>query len=240
MDLPAQLLAFQFNHDYVLSGVFWTLGIEIQFYLVAPLLAMPMLIVLERSLRIRLIVIFFMYFLMVSYVYYVAHFLGWSYDGRNLLANLPHFFVGMAACLITSKFKPSKIRFNVYILSALTLLAYTNWLYSESPGKYWSTSGMIKVDLMIFMFILAHASLSQDRFKSNKFYIPFALLGTLSYGIYAWHGYLMKYLPEVSNKPLVLIVISVGVAYLSYRFIESPALRLKREKNHSPIESVIK
>ena len=146
----------------------------------------------------------------------------------------------MAACLITSKPKPSKIRFIISILSAFAILVYTNWLYSKTQGQYWTIRGLLKVDLMIFMFILAHASLSRDRFKSNKLYIPFALLGTLSYGIYAWHAYLMKYLPELSDKPFMLIVISVGVAYLSYRFIESPALRLKREKNHSPIESVIK
>jgi len=28
------------NHDYVLNGVFWTLGIEMQYYLLAPLLAL--------------------------------------------------------------------------------------------------------------------------------------------------------------------------------------------------------
>jgi peptidoglycan/LPS O-acetylase OafA/YrhL len=31
-DIPAQLLALQLHHDYVLNGVFWTLGIEIQYY----------------------------------------------------------------------------------------------------------------------------------------------------------------------------------------------------------------
>ena len=239
-DLPAQLLVFQFNHAYVLNNVFWTLGIEIQFYMVAPLLVMPMLIVSERSFKIRLMVMFFIYFVMLGYVYYTVRFFGWSYDQRNLPANLQHFFIGMAACLITSKFEPSKLRFNISILSAFAMLAYTSWLYSKIPGQYWSIRGLLRVDLMIFMFISAHASLSRDRFKSNKLYMPFALLGTLSYGIYAWHGYLMKYLPELSDKPFVLILISVGVAYLSYRYIESPALRLKREKNHSPIESVIK
>jgi peptidoglycan/LPS O-acetylase OafA/YrhL len=239
-DIPAQFFALQFNHDYVLSGVFWTLGIEVQFYIIAPFLVMPILTVSEKSLKIRLIVMCFIYLVMVSYIYYAVHFLGWSYDGRNLLANLPHFFVGMAACLITSKFKPNKLRFKVSILSAVILFLYTNWLYSNFQGKYWSISGMVKVDLMIFMFILAHASLSRDRFKSSKLYMPFAMLGTLSYGIYAWHAYLMKYLPELSNKPLLLIPISAGIAYLSYRVIESPALILKREKNHSPIESVIK
>jgi peptidoglycan/LPS O-acetylase OafA/YrhL len=37
-DIPSQLLMLQFNHEYILSGVFWTLGVEVQFYVVAPLL----------------------------------------------------------------------------------------------------------------------------------------------------------------------------------------------------------
>jgi peptidoglycan/LPS O-acetylase OafA/YrhL len=28
----------QFEHSYSLSGVFWTLGVEMQFYLLAPLM----------------------------------------------------------------------------------------------------------------------------------------------------------------------------------------------------------
>lgn len=235
-DFPAQLFALQFNHSYILSGVFWTLGIEIQFYILAPLLVMP---ILQNVGRRQLIVIFSLYTCMYCWILFAVTQLGWSYDGRNVISNLPHFFVGMIACQIVTMLKPSKLRLRLSIIGAITLILLTNWLYHQSPKLYW-TAGSFLIDLMIFMFILAHASLGRNRFKSNKLYIPFALLGTLSYGIYAWHGYLMKYLPELSDKPLVLIVISVGVAYLSYRFIESPALRLKREKNHSPIESVIK
>ena len=49
----------------VQSGVFWTLGIEIQFYVVAPLLVMPMLMASEKSLQTRLIVSYIFYFGMV-------------------------------------------------------------------------------------------------------------------------------------------------------------------------------
>lgn len=39
-DLPGQFFGLQFNHAYKLNGLFWTLGLEIQFYAIAPALAM--------------------------------------------------------------------------------------------------------------------------------------------------------------------------------------------------------
>lgn len=37
-EIPSQFLAMQFNQSYILNGVFWTLGIEAQFYIVAPVI----------------------------------------------------------------------------------------------------------------------------------------------------------------------------------------------------------
>jgi peptidoglycan/LPS O-acetylase OafA/YrhL len=37
-DLPGQFFGLQFDHAYKLNGVFWTLGLEIQFYAMAPAL----------------------------------------------------------------------------------------------------------------------------------------------------------------------------------------------------------
>ena len=33
-----EIFMTQFNHSYQLNSVFWTLGIEMQFYLIAPLI----------------------------------------------------------------------------------------------------------------------------------------------------------------------------------------------------------
>jgi len=35
--ISRELLVVQWNHDYLLNGVFWTLGLETHFYLIAPL-----------------------------------------------------------------------------------------------------------------------------------------------------------------------------------------------------------
>lgn len=235
-DLPAQLCALQFNHSYILNGVFWTLGIEIQFYLLAPLLVMPMLRTTGRQ---QLLLIISIYIAMVFWNYYAVKQFGWSYDGRNIISNLPHFFGGMAACQIVSTLKPSALRLSISTVSACALLSYTSWSYHRIPEQYWSAEGIFLVDSIIFLFVLAHASCECGRFKTHPVYVAFAFLGTLSYGIYAWHGYLMKYIPQISDNAPVLIAVSIAVAYFTYRFIESPALKLKRERNHSPIGPVI-
>jgi len=236
-DLPSQLMALQFNQNYILNSVFWTLGIEIQFYLLAPLLVMP---ILRSTGRQQLLLVVSIYIAMVFWNYYAVKYFGWSYDGRNIISNLPHFFIGIATCQIVSVLKPSVLRLVVSTTSACVLLSYTSWLYHRQPYQFWSVKGMLLVDLIILMFILAHASCEPGRFKTHPVYIVFAFLGTLSYGIYAWHSYLLKYIPLLSDQPLALIIVSIVVAYTSYRLIESPALKLKREQGHSPIESAIK
>ena len=235
IELPAQLLAFQFNQNYILNGVFWTLGVEIHFYFLAPLLVM---LFFRSTGRQQLLLAFSIYIAMVYWNYYAVKQFGWSYDGRNIISNLPHFFIGMIACQIVSTLKPSALRLSVSTASACALLSYTSWLYHCRPVQFWSVKGILLVDSIILLFILAHASCERGRFKTHPVYIGFAFLGTLSYGIYAWHSYLMKYIAPLSDNPLALIVVSIAAAYVSYRFIESPALKQKRR--HAPIESAIK
>jgi len=229
-DLPGQLFALQFNQNYILCGVFWTLGIEIHFYLLAPLLVTPFFN--KKSLT-ALLFAFILYVIMVcGYRYAVIHF-GWSFDGRNIISNLPHFFIGMIACRIVSTFKPNVLRVIVSIMGACILLGYTNWLYHNDPSLFWSVRGILLVDSIILLFIFAHASCEWGRFKSHPIYNVFAFFGTLSYGIYAQHGYLLNYFPKIIDHVIVLIVFSIFMAYVSYRLIELPALKLKR--CHSPI-----
>lgn len=226
-DVPAQLFALQFNQDYVLNGVFWTLGIEIQFYLLAPLLVMPLLV--NNGVRTYALV-FALYIALVYWNRYAVGQFGWSYDGRNIVSNLPHFFIGMIACQLVSTFKPSRVRLTLSIVGAVTLLAFTSWLYHRSPGQFWSVRGILLVDFLILFLVFAHASCDPRSLRKHPLYVSFALLGTLSYGIYAWHSYLMKYVPYLEAHVVVLIVVTTIMAYVSYRLVERPALKLKRHR----------
>lgn len=232
-DIPSQLLLIQFNHSYTLNGVFWTLGIELQFYLIAPLIAYFFLVNAHNKLYLPSL----LYVISICTLYYATHVMNWSFDGRNIISNLPHFIVGMLACQYVSKVTPNRRHLVCAITFALVLLAYTNWIYQHNSGKYWSIKGVLLVDMIIFLLVFVHGNIPSLRLGNMEYSL--SMLGILSYGVYAWHGYMLKYIPLASHDILTLISITVLTAYFSYRIVEKPALKLKREKNHAPIKMVI-
>jgi peptidoglycan/LPS O-acetylase OafA/YrhL len=221
-DLPSQFLAMQFNQAYVLSGVFWTLGVEFHFYLIAPLLVWPLLSRSAPLLRGALL-----YGVMAAI--YVGLVLGWGVDQRNVLGNLSHFVAGMVACRLVAS--PQSIRGPIWatLPTAIILLAITNWFYQRNAELYWS-AGVMMIDAAIVLFVLAHASLAaHPKLKAHPAYPPLWWLGTLSYGLYAWHGYLIATWPSlIGGSWLSVAALSLVLGYLSYKGIEAPALRQKR------------
>jgi len=229
-DIPAQFLAVQFNQAYILSGVFWTLGVEFHFYLIAPLLVWPLLSERRRPALCAAALYG------ITLAGYVGLALGWGVDQRNVLGNLPHFVAGMIACRIVSSPWSVSLPLRVTVPAAIILLGLTNWFYQRSAELYWS-AGVMMIDLAIVLFVLAHASLTtRTSILAHPMYRPLWWLGTLSYGLYAWHGYLLETWPSlVRGNWLVVASLSLVLAYLSYRLIEAPALRQKRHPAAVPL-----
>jgi peptidoglycan/LPS O-acetylase OafA/YrhL len=227
-DFPSQLLGLQFDHSYILNSVFWTLGIEVQFYLIAPLLVL-IFIAFSRNEGFVLGALFYLaciglqYFLVIKY--------GWNYDGRNIVSNLPHFFIGMIGCALVYRIKPSIFRLLSCIVSSIFLLALSNYLYHKDPTTYWSSNGIFLIDALILLLIIAHGSIKQSICK-NKAYLIFGFLGTLSYGIYAWHPLLMRFVDNIQEQPfyisIVILLFTIVIATISYAVIERPSLKLRR------------
>lgn len=232
-DVPSQLLAVQFNHDYKLNGVFWTLGLEIHFYLIAPILVLPFLI---KDIAKRWFAVAVCYLGLLAFIGFAIGRLGWSADGRNIIATLPHFFAGMIGCSLVASMKPSSRRAWAYLAGAMVVLLVTNWLYHRYPAIFWSLRGIFLVDAMILLFILSHSSFEGTKAGTSYMIRGLLWMGTLSYGIYAWHAYLLTCLPaylrtdaaSLSGNVLLLFLVSVSAAYFSYRLIELPALRMKQ------------
>jgi peptidoglycan/LPS O-acetylase OafA/YrhL len=224
-DLPGQLLALQFNHEYKLNGVFWTLGLEVQFYAIAPVLVMLFFI---KNIFWRWVAVASSYLGLLAIHGLAVIYLGWSVDGRNIMSVLPHFLMGMAGCGMVATLKRDATKAIGALASGLICLVVSNWLYHKQPVLYWSI-GVVLVDVMILLFIFAHASL-QTPPSTAPARLTRALLwmGTLSYGIYAWHAYLMSNVKSLSTNWVALLFASAAIAYVSYRWVELPALKLKR------------
>jgi peptidoglycan/LPS O-acetylase OafA/YrhL len=223
-DLPAQLMAAQFNQSYVLNGVFWTLGIEIHFYLLAPLLVLPLL--MKSSAR--WVVAVGVYAAALYWCDFAVRHFGWSWDGRNVVSNLPHFLAGMSACRLVAARESRLPPASVSAAGALALLAYANWLYHRDVGSFWSVWGLLLVDVAIVLLVYAHAAMVRKGFVGNAVIRSLAMLGTLSYGMYGWHPYVMKYIPWTTGHLVPLIIASIAAAYVTYRLVERRALQLKR------------
>ncbi len=222
-DLPQQLLFLQFNHSYSLNGVFWTPGIEVQFYLVAPLIIL--LASIKTSVN-KLIIPSFIYFISIGLIYFTTHRIGWSFDGRNIISNFPHFIAGIWSCIFVSKMKPNKFLLRKAIFFSFLLLMYTNNLYHH--GNYWSIKGILLVDLLVVSLVLAHHNFDYPNRKKVAGFMCLYLLGGLSYGMYAWHSYIMKYFPFLALNIFVLIGLTFIVAFITYRLIEKPIVKLRQ------------
>ena len=176
------------------------------------------------------------YVWMVYWCEYAATHLNWSWDGRNIVMNLPHFFAGMIACrLVASVERPSTWVVALCLACAAGLLGYTNWIYHMISEKFWSVRGVLLADALIVLLVIAHGHLANRPRQAGAVVAAFSLLGTLSYGVYAWHGYIMKYITWTAEHMIVLILLSVVVAYVSYFVIERPALA--RKKHPSDVAS---
>ena len=226
-DILPQFLAVQFDQAYLLNGVFWTLGIEIHFYLMAPLLVLPLLL----DKKVAVIYSALAIYLTNLYAYsYAVDNLGWSYDGRNIISNLPHFIVGMTACRLVNDLDREITKTLLYsvVASALALLLVTNWLYHELSGIYWSLWGIVLVDVLIALLVVIHHFLGEHDVSGNLWVRLLSYLGVLSYGIYALHGYLINYFLLLQYHATLLLILSTLLALIFYRLIERPALSFKK------------
>jgi peptidoglycan/LPS O-acetylase OafA/YrhL len=227
-DIYSQFLGLQFNHNYTLNGVFWTLGVEIHFYLIAPAICLLFTILNKKK---SVVVGILFYVALVGLQDLLVNKYGWNYDGRNIISNLPHFFIGIIGCFFVSGFKPSNFRLVICIFISIFFLVVTNYLYHKNATMYWSPIGILLIDALILILIIAHASINKD-VSNSKIYLVFSFLGSISYGIYAWHPLLMRFIDNIQIQPfyvsVLILFITIVIAAISFKVMEKPSLKLRR------------
>ena len=221
-----ELLMLQWNQDYPLNGVFWTLGVEIHFYLLAPFL----IFCLRRkqvvwSVTGAVLVIGFLLGTKGS---------GVGQDSRNLLGNLIHFVMGIGVAfggpVLRSRSQSFTGKHTILLCGVSFLLLLTaNSLYFRNFAAFLGWERILLTDGFTASLLILHIMLEARKTRTPRCLSPIMGLGVLSYGVYAWHGALNSL--EVSAGSFALNLSgAIILAYLSYIIIETPLRRYRIEK----------
>lgn len=245
--------SFQYSSRDVLEHLFlqkagnhfWTIPVEIKYYLILPGTAWLLTRILKRN--ILAVVILCTGFAITSKLLELTI---WEFPRLSVLPHLPIFFIGSLAALIHRSLLDSSqdrsciaktIMEGVSLLSLLAIVlsfktVFTSpiWYFflgaemSELPSNHWLylLHGFLWA---IFLVTHLHGRGWITRFFSWK---PLRYIGMISFGIYLWHiavlGYLNAHLAVPSiMKLLAIFAVTIAISTVTYLTIEQPMMKLK-------------
>ncbi|MCP4451269.1 MAG: acyltransferase, partial [Planctomycetes bacterium] len=215
---------FLFNYTefsiFSINPPFWTLAVEMQFYLL-----LPILFVLGRRLSERKLcwifgaVAIFAYGLHCWLINAVSHVVPWPYDpmltwirpngavlNHSALANMPHFLIGVLMARLFLYVKQldfghrkrqliCELLFWLCLMGTLSLLG-SDWdRYGRLPnGAY----GFPSVPLMLAVMIVTVPFTRMARFLLDSFILR--TLGMISFGVYIIHMPVLIHLDQVMTQ----------------------------------------
>lgn len=214
--------------DGVLNGSLWTICVELQFYILTPILYI--LFGKNRQISNKTLTILILFFLVLNRLLYgsadeYSHEILWK---LYRVSFAPWFYMFLMGIFVQRNFiyiskYISRIPF-VPLLMLYTLLMYTASHFGVHFGN--SISPVIFFLLVLVIFRAAY-------------FVP-SFFGTvlrgndISYGIYIWHipivnQFLYYNLQEkYEHSAIAVIIISVTLAIISWFFIEKPLLARKK------------
>ena len=252
-----RLITLQFNtgndlsgwgNDVLPVGVMWTASVELQIYLLFPLLLA--LAMRPRGLRFLIEVCAFTLVLRFVFLSYLEN--GWSDLYHTIFGRLDQFVLGMIVALFVShKFSSSRIKSWTFFSLAVASFIALGQFRGTYRDFYTSTIGgsaSFLVEGLIFAIIIytyQAPSISIPKRISDSL----AWIGERSYSVYLFHllvgRVIVSYLDQIgiwnpaslSQAVLVtMLVVLPGVllfSALSFRVIEKPFMELGKLKKFS-------
>ncbi len=221
----ATAVLYQFAEENNLINLhFWSLSIEMQFYIFFPLL-----FVIFKN-RIKIINWIVILLSCLSYLFVVKYYeIHNHFNFYNSFSRVFEFLSGTIIFLYSNIIKEKvkeKFHSHIYLLGILLLFLYLQFLHKEGyhPSPY-SLVFIIGIGLMIIFN-------NEDSFKMIK--VGFSYLGKISYSLYLWHFPILvlgSYIfVEITNiHRLILIFFCFIISIITYFLVEKKfrEIRLK-------------
>lgn len=249
----ASVLTFD-NEGLPPIGALWSVGTEVQFYLLVPFLFLILQPLMHRK-RSIVALLFVITLTSVIYKYAVLRALGIDYWHQfvyvPLLANLDLFILGFSTAFLQKRLRESNFQLKHGIAIGLCACAMV-WLILS----WWSAHGMltgggakrvfksfapVMTGFMTALIILIFENSRRNGAPNWAARLGWKLsttLGTMTYALYVWHEPIMLAVKRLSPGPMPIITsiayfafavaILFPVSYLAYRHIELPFDRMKR------------
>ena len=220
----------------------WTIGVELLFYLVAPLVVLGL-----RRGRAALFMLFAISFGLFGWGFQVA---AGRFDViddelyKNAVSSVAFFVAGAGAYVLSRRVS---IRFR-YQLTAATIAAFAVYLAMMSRDVPWSsyepTASAYAIHMLAMiplgtMVMLTDVPAPWRRFDRGA--------GNLSYGIYLFHYLANAVLIQLGVERfatvdqfafgLYTLLLAIGCAAAGYVLIEAPVERWRARVRHAPIET---
>ncbi|HNP47238.1 MAG TPA: acyltransferase [Bacteroidia bacterium] len=223
--LLGQLSFMQFfNPDFlrgygtgVLNGSLWTITVELQFYLLLPLLYF--FFKKSKSVNLLLLLLFIAFFL--SAILLHAFRLTETQNKFLAVTFLPHYYLFLAGMMMwkIKAYNSALINGKGLVWLAIFLL----FVYAVPDSSITSFIGKILLSVFTISAAYTFPKLSRKLLKGND----------LSYGIYIYHMPVINMLVEKNqissaNYFFLALFATLVLAFLSWKFVEEKFIRMKK------------
>jgi len=210
----------------VVNGSLWTIPVEVSFYVIVPLI-----VILARKFGSRIMLVMTLAFAGAGVVVYGAAgatastALPWKLYGVTFVPYLWWFAIGIAWVFLWPK-----VRKSGWLALACIVVYFLLEKLPLSTGLSFTVDAVAAIPLSYSVIWFGY-------FAPSVFGAVASRLGDLSFSAYIWHMIVVNYLVtwgarewDVDGNVLVLLVLAVTIvlAWLSWHFVERPALRRKR------------
>ena len=227
---------------------FWSLGVQVQFYILWPMLITSVYFLARKVLKtpVRktlLLALFVVFICSISYsIYQTEVNQPWAYF--DTFARMWEFSIGGMLALVLPYLLMNKWVNTVLGWLGLSIICLTGFLLPVSTG-FPGYLALVPISGALLVLIASENStkFGVDRLLSVKL---LTFLGGLTYGIYLWHWPLLIFyeaIVDIETVPIlagsVIVMAAVLLSLLSTKLLEAPILKLDRKRMKGKLAAVL-